>query len=225
MTPEAVVFDLDGTLADTAADICAALNDALATRGYDPLEAADVRLMIGKGPKILVERALRHLGIYPASALVKTLTEQFVRCYAKQGNGLSSLFDGVDQCLDELTGLGIPFAVCSNKPHEFCVSLLADLGVADRFTAIQGSSDGLPKKPDPALLYRALEKLGVTPDKALYVGDSKTDVTTARAAGMPVALVEYGYTRVPAKALGADFVIPSLDRLLASLPPLQSKAS
>lgn len=225
MTPEAVVFDLDGTLADTAADICAALNDALATRGYEPLEAADVRLMIGKGPKILVERALRHLDIYPASALVKTLTEQFVRSYAVQGNGLSSLFDGAEECLDVLAAQNIPFAVCSNKPHEFCVSLLSDLGVADRFSAIQGSSDKLPKKPDPALLHRALQKMGIAPDKALYVGDSETDVLTARAAGVTVVLVEGGYTRTPARELGADFVISSLDQLPTILPPLQSRAS
>ena len=224
MTPEAVVFDLDGTLADTAADICAALNDALATRGYEPLEAADVRLMIGKGPKVLVERALKHLGVYPASALVKTLTEQFVRSYAKQGNGLSSLFESVDECLDELSARGIPFAVCSNKPHEFCVSLLSDLGVADRFSAIQGSGHGLPKKPDPAMLHSVLEKMGVAADRALYVGDSETDVKTARAAGIPVALVEYGYTKIPARELGADFVIPALDQLLADRPPLQSTA-
>ena len=95
MTPEAVVFDLDGTLADTVADIAAALNDALATRDYGPIDASDVRLMIGKGPKILVERGLRHLGVYPASTLVNTLTERFVRCYAKQGNQLSSLFGSV----------------------------------------------------------------------------------------------------------------------------------
>jgi phosphoglycolate phosphatase len=225
MNPKAVVFDLDGTLADTVADIAAALNDALATRSYGPVDEGDARLMIGKGPKILVERALRHLGIYPASTLVATLTEEFVRCYARQGNGLSSLFDSVAECLDDLSARGIPIGVCSNKPHEFCVSLLSDLGVVKQFDAIQGSSGDLPKKPDPTLLHRALEKLGVAPENALYVGDSETDVRTARAAGVPVALVEYGYSSTPVQSLGADWVIASLDQLATGLLPLPSKAS
>lgn len=222
MTVKAIVFDLDGTLADTAADICAALNAALATRGLPRVDVRNARTMIGKGPKILVERALKHIGVYPASNLVQTLTERFVCFYRKQGNKLSALYEGVAECLDALSIRGIPIGVCSNKPQEFCVTLLQDLGVADRLSAIQGSDATLPKKPDPAMLNHALRRLNVEPGQALYVGDSKTDVTTARAAGVRVTLVNYGYSDVPVDELGADAVISSLEQLAAGLPPPRS---
>ena len=211
--PAAVVFDLDGTLADTAADICAALNAALCKQNLGALEPEAVRLIIGKGPVVLVERALQHLGADPQPQLLESLTGAFMRCYAKQGNQRSTLFAGVKRCLDRLAAQDIRIGVCSNKPHEFCQALLDDLGVSDYFAAVQGSADGVPKKPDPALLLAVLETLETLPHQALYVGDSETDVQTARAAGVPVALVRYGYSAEPVEALGADCVLQTLQDL------------
>lgn len=212
-TPAAVVFDLDGTLADTAVDICDALNTALREQNLGTLEPGSVRLMIGKGPVVLVERALQHLGTDPQPQLVESLCRAFIRCYAKQGNQRSTLFAGVKRCLDRLAAQDIRTGVCSNKPHEFCQALLDDLGVSDYFAAVQGSADGLPRKPDPALLLAVLESLDVLPHQALYVGDSETDVRTARAAGVPVALVRYGYSAEPVEELGADCVLQTLQDL------------
>ena len=210
---EAVVFDLDGTLADTVADIGAALNLVLADRGLDSIELDKVRLMIGRGPVVLIERALRHLSVAYDEHLVDELKDQFIECYRRHGNPHSELFEGAQQCLDELEERGVPVGVCSNKPHEFCVTLLHDLGIAGRFRAIRGSTDDIPKKPDPALLQRTLDAMDIEPSRALYVGDSVTDVNTARAAGVRVALVRYGYSDVPVDSLGPDTAISSLQEI------------
>ena len=211
--PTGIVFDLDGTLADTAGDIRAALNATLAGRGLEQLELDKVRLMIGRGPVVLIERALRHLGVACDEQLVAELTGEFIENYREHGNPLSVLVDGASQCLDTFAERDIPLGVCSNKPHEFCVSLLEDLGVRDRFAAIQGSTADLPKKPDPALLHKTLDAMNVRPSEALYVGDSVTDVNTARAAGVEVALVRNGYSDVPVDTLGPDHAISSLKEL------------
>ncbi|MFQ5982172.1 MAG: HAD-IA family hydrolase [Woeseiaceae bacterium] len=220
-TPAAVVFDLDGTLADTAPDIRKALNRALGTRELTPLGLSSVRLMIGAGPRTLVERALRVLDVAANAQLVDYLTDEFERCYLEQGNMLSKLFDGVKLCVFQLAARQIPLGICSNKPHDLCLAGLADLGILHCFGAVSGTSPGVPKKPDPTLLLRTLDRLGSLPENALYVGDSETDVKTARDAGVPVALVSYGYATTPADQLGADLVVDTLSELqhFFSRPP------
>ena len=216
----AVVFDLDGTLADTAADIGESLDAALASMGLPGVEPAVVRLMIGGGPAVLAERALEHNGVATEKHLIDHLTNAFMAHYGASNNRLSSLFAGVSDCLEELTTMNVAIGVCSNKPHASCRGLLADLGIAKYVAALQGSAAGIPKKPDPTMLLEVLRKLGVPAEHALYVGDSKTDVLTARAAGVPVVLVSYGYTERPADQLGADDVVASLDSLSNSWPGL-----
>ncbi len=210
---EAVVFDLDGTLADTVGDICAALNMTLAQHGLGPLELDKVRLMIGRGPVVLIERALRHLSVGYDDAFVNELREQFIASYRAHGNPYSELFDGTRQYLDELEQRGVALGVCSNKPHEICVSLIRDLGIDSHFRAVQGSVEDLPRKPDPTLLRMTLDAMDIDPSRALYVGDSVTDVNTARAAGVRVALVRYGYSDVPVESLGPDGTISSLQEI------------
>jgi len=208
--PDAVVFDLDGTLADTAGDIARALNAALAAAGLRSIPVDAVRLMIGKGPAVLVDRALRYQGVDPQGALRGQLTAAYMREHAASGNDTSTLYPGAADCLAGLAGSGIAVGVCSNKPQAFCVALLTQLGVAGRCTAIRGSAPDLALKPDPAMLFAVIEALGADPRRVLYVGDSETDVQLARAAGVPVVLVDYGYTATPAAELGADGVIGSL---------------
>lgn len=216
----AVVFDLDGTLADTAADISESLNAALATLQLGSVDSGAVRLMIGRGPTVLAELALRHLGVVAERRLVDELTDAFVGHYAASDNRLSSLFPGVRECLEELASLNIAIGVCSNKPHDSCRGLLVDLGVAKYVCALQGSGDGVPNKPDPTMLLNVLQSLDAPAEQALYVGDSATDVLTAHAAGLPVILVSYGYTDKPAAQLGADRVVSSLRELSGTWPDL-----
>jgi len=208
--PAAIVFDLDGTLVDSAPDIRHAINTVLAHDGLPSLGIKSVQLMIGGGPAVLVSRALDELGITAESGDIARLTASFEQIYLEQGNALTTLFQGVVSCLEDLKSYDVLIGLCSNKPEQLCQRLLADLGIAHFFSAIQGSGSGLPTKPHPAVLLSTLRRLDTTPELALYVGDSKTDVDTARAAGVPVALVNGGYTAAPATTLGADLVVENL---------------
>jgi len=210
---KAIVFDLDGTLADTAADIREALVRALATEGLPPVDLASVRLMIGGGPRLLVIRALDRFGVDDDDERVSRLTEYFHAEYLEQRNELSQLFAGVDEGLERMNSAGLKLGVCSNKPDDLCRLIVDNFDLGDKLDAIIGSGAGLPKKPDPAPLLHVIEKLGATPANTLYVGDSETDVRTARAAGVPVALVTYGYTVRHAGQLGADVVVDSITEL------------
>lgn len=211
--PEAIVFDLDGTLADTATDIQHALNLALAAEKVAPIEITTVKTMIGAGPAVLVERALARRSASTDVATVRKVTEAFNENYDRGRNALSRLFDDAEPCLEALSQMSIRMGICSNKPEPFCESLLRDLGVLQHFPVIQGSGSGLPPKPDPSPLLEAFKRLGVALDRALYVGDSETDVQTARAAGIPIALVSHGYTVTPVEELGGDWLLASLAEL------------
>jgi len=208
--PAAVVFDLDGTLADSAPDIHYSLNAVLNRRGLNSIKLTSVTLMIGGGPELLIRRALDELGAAAEAGEIAELTAEFEDTYLEHGNALTKLFPGALECLAALEGHGIPIALCSNKPEHICDQLLADLDIRKSFVAIQGSGTGLPKKPHPDSLLAILDRLDAMPAQALYVGDSRTDVETARAGDVPVALVKHGYTSEPAATLGADWVVESL---------------
>lgn len=210
----AVVFDLDGTIADTAVDIHAALVAALATEGLPPVSLADARLMIGGGPRLLVERALHRLGQVTAHDLVARLTAAFHAGYKKQANRNTRLFPDVAPTLRHLHKTGVSIGLCSNKPDDLCRMLVQNLDIEPYFDEILGSGDALPPKPHPAMLTTVAERLGAGPAETLYVGDSETDVTTARAAGVTVMLVNHGYTLRNAAQLGADGVLETLADLV-----------
>jgi len=204
----AVVFDLDGTLADTAADIREALVRALATENLPPIDVASVRLMIGGGPRLLVERALHRLNVDTDNDIVTRLT--------------STLFTGVEGTLRTLHAAGILIGLCSNKPDDLCRMLVRNFSLGEYFDEVLGSGGDMPRKPDPAPLLCIIKRLGVSPADTLYVGDSETDVITARNAGVQVMLVNYGYTLRAASQLGADAVIESVASLVDAEPLARS---
>jgi phosphoglycolate phosphatase len=209
-SPEALIFDLDGTLVDSAPDIHCSLNAVLNRNGLPSLELEAVTLMIGGGPEVLIKKALGELDVVAKSDEISKLSTSFERTYLEQGSALTTLFRGAVDCLEYLARQNIRVGLCSNKPEHICHQLLTDLEIQSFFDVVQGSGSGLPMKPDPAPLLSILRNLDVAAERALYVGDSKTDVATARAAGVPVALVKCGYTAVPATTLGADWVVESL---------------
>ena len=218
----AVVFDLDGTLADTARDIHASLITALAAKDLPPVDLESTRLMIGGGPQLLVERALHRLGVDTDARLVADLVDAFHEHYLATGDRYARLYDGAESTLRELHATGMRIGMCSNKPDDLCRMLASSFGINRYLDEILGSTPGMPKKPDPAPLLTITERLGVAPADTLYVGDSDADVKAARAAGIPVMLVSYGYTLRPASQLGADAVIDSLADLVRPGPLARS---
>ena len=218
----AVVFDLDGTVADTAQDIHASLVAALAGKGLPPVDLESTRLMIGGGPQLLVERALNRLGINTDARLVTNLVDSFHDDYLANGDRHARLYDGAESALRQLHAMGMRIGLCSNKPDDLCRMLTRSFDIDRYIDETLGSTPGMPKKPDPAPLLAIVERLGVTPRDTLYVGDSDADVKAARAAGIPVMLVSYGYTLRPAGQLGSDGVIDSLAELVRPGPLARS---
>ena len=221
---QALVFDLDGTLAETAGDLHLVLAEVLAGEGLTapPLEA--VRPMIGDGAKVLIERALTALGQVPDEALVARLFVRFRERYAQEPCRASALYPGAQQLLADLDARGLRLGLCTNKPQAATLGLLRALGIERCFRAVIGG-DALPvRKPDPGHLdavLRALDAvlraLDAVPARSVMVGDSRNDLLTARGLGVPCVLVSFGYTSVPAAALGADAVIDHLADLPAVL--------
>ena len=213
----AVLFDLDGTLLDTVDDIALALNESLAERGFGALSTAAVGRLIGRGAPTLVARALGQLGRpatqFEVEALLGRFCANYERLYA--GGGSRALpFRGVESGLRVLRGAGLRLGVVTNKQRRFAVGLLERHGLAPWLDAVVGGDTCGQRKPDPRPLQHACELLQVASTAALMVGDSDTDVLAARAAGMPVACVPYGYN----EGRGADTL--SCDALVASLADL-----
>jgi phosphoglycolate phosphatase len=211
---DTVVFDLDGTLADTAPDLAAALNHALGALGREPVPAKAVRHLVGHGARALLRRGLAATGEAPED-LVEAGFPIFIDYYQANICAGTSVYPGLEAALDALKAEGVAIAVCTNKQEGLTRRLLAALGWETRFDAVVGG-DTLPvRKPDPAPLNEAVARAGG--GRAVLVGDSITDADTARAAGVPFVAVSFGFSDRPAEALGADAVIDRYSELIEAL--------
>lgn len=221
----AVIFDLDGTLVDTAADLHLVLAEVLGAEGLRAPSAAAVRGMIGDGARVLVERALAAAGTPPEPRLVDRLFERFRSRYAREPCRASTVYPGGRELLDRLAAMGLRLGLCTNKPQGATMGLLRALGLQDRFGAVVGG-DVLPvRKPDPGHLAAVLDRLGTKPRHAVMVGDSRNDLRAAQGLDMRCVLVSFGYTDEPAAGLGADTVIDRLVDLEDALRRLDSLAA
>ncbi len=221
-TFRALVCDLDGTLIDTAPGITDALNGFLADHGRGELPLATVRGFIGDGAARLVARAFAATGESVEGRTLDGLTRLYTDRLAARPPGPGDVFPGVAETLAQLRRRGMKLAVCSNKPSAAVRTALQSAGLADCFGAFVGGDSAAERKPAPSPVHAVLSALDIPAAAAAMVGDNEVDVATARAAGLPIVIVRYGYARVPLSELGADRLIDSfadlplaLDRLAA----------
>jgi phosphoglycolate phosphatase len=213
MTQPLLVFDLDGTLAETAPDLVATLNQVLAEIGLAPVAYEPARAMVGGGARLMIERALAQAGVAMPKPKIDQMFDAFLDHYNAHIADASTLFPGVLAALDRFEAAGWRFAVCTNKIAQSSVLLLKALGVADRFAAICGKDTFPMSKPDGRALLMTIEKAGGRHDKAIMVGDSKTDIDTAQNAQIPVIAVDFGYSDHPVASYRPNRVISHYDAL------------
>jgi phosphoglycolate phosphatase len=218
-----VVFDLDGTLVDTAPDLINALNFILEREGLPPVPLHAARNMIGAGARKLIERGLELEGRAATVEDINRLTGDFIDHYAAHIADASRPFEGLESALDDLSALGYRFAVCTNKLEWLSKLLLDRLGLSARFSAICGADTFGVAKPDPAILRQTVARAGSQLSSAIMVGDAGPDIGVARRAGIPVIGVEFGYTEVPIADLKPDRLIGHMRELPAAVEGLMSQ--
>ena len=212
-----VVFDLDGTLVDTAPDLIETLNVVFVREGLPPVAYAEARNMIGGGVRRMIESALQFEGRPLRTHEVDRMLADFLAYYAVHIADRSRPFPGLVSALDLLAKQGCRFAVCTNKLEKLSRLLLDTLGLAARFAAICGQDTFGIQKPDPEILRRTIGAAGGDLSHAVMVGDSETDIATARAAGVPVVAVDFGYSEAPIAKFGPDRLISHFDELVPAV--------
>jgi phosphoglycolate phosphatase len=220
-----IVFDLDGTLVDTAPDLARALNETMDLEGLPRVKLETVRRSVGQGARQLIERASALHGVAFSAARLDQLTHEFLTCYGAEIARDSKPFPGVVEALDALAALGAKFAVCTNKRTALSVQLLDALGLGERFSAIVGADAVTERKPHPDHYRAAVTRAGGAVRRSVMIGDTAADVAAARGAGAPVCVVSFGYCDDGAEKLGADVLLhrfselaPACRRLLAARP-------
>jgi phosphoglycolate phosphatase len=219
-SPLTLVFDLDGTLVDTAPDLIGALNFVLDREGLPPVPLHAARNMIGAGARKLIERGLEVEGRAASLRDITRLTADFIDYYAAHIADTSRPFEGLEAALDDLSARGYRFAVCTNKLEWLSKLLLDRLELSGRFSAICGADTFGVSKPDPAILQQTIARAGGQVSAAIMVGDAGPDVGVARRAGIPVIGVEFGYTDVPIADLKPDRLIGHMKDLPAAVESL-----
>jgi phosphoglycolate phosphatase len=214
-----VVFDLDGTLVDTAPDLLRALNQTLDLEGLPHAAMGAMRQLVGQGARVMIERAALMAGARFAPARLEQLTEAFVRFYRADIAAESLPFPGVEAALADLAGAGALLAVCTNKRTDLATELLQALALEPMFSAIVGADAVQRPKPHPEHFKETVARAGGSLRDAIMIGDSSPDVASAKGAGAPALVVSFGYSEAPAVKLGADGVIHDY---AAVLPMIQA---
>jgi phosphoglycolate phosphatase len=218
-----IVFDLDGTLVDTAPDLINALNFVLDREGLPPVPLHSARTMIGAGARKLIERALELEGRTASLQDITRLTADFIDYYAAHIADVSRPFEGLEGALDDLQAEGYRFAVCTNKLEWLSRLLLDQLGLSARFAAICGADTFGVSKPDPVILRQTIARAGGELSSAIMVGDAGPDIGVARRAGVPVIGVGFGYTEIPLVELEPDRLIHHMRELPEAVEGLMAR--
>ncbi len=212
MTDRAVIFDLDGTLVDTAPDLMRATNHVLEGMGRRPITMEEVRVFVGHGARALITRGLKATGEYPQDFEVEPHYNNFVAFYAENISAGSVIFPGLETLLTRLKSEGIGLGVCTNKLESLSLRLLEELDLLKYFGSVIGPDSIGIAKPDPRPFHESVKRLGLKKPRTVMVGDSETDILTARAAGVPVLAVPFGYTPKPVSEYNPDRLITHYDQ-------------
>ncbi|MGV6801737.1 MAG: phosphoglycolate phosphatase [bacterium] len=207
---KAVIFDLDGTLIDSAADIAVAANKCLAEDHLLPYEIDDIRGMIGHGVAKLIERAYRGRGVEFDKQQRSNKTDRMMEYYSAAPAHYTKAYDGAEDVLQYLSARSIKIGLCTNKPESITRNIIEHLSWGRYFQAIIGGDSAPARKPDPAPLRMALDRLQVSATDSLMVGDSSADKAAAAALNIPAILVDYGYSKISVSELDAFAVISNL---------------
>ena len=223
MARTTIVFDLDGTLVDTAPDLIDTLNIILGRQGMRPVPYEQGRVSIGGGARAMISRGLAAEGRQISPAELDKMFVDFIAHYSAHIADRSRPFPGAERALKRLADADFLLAVCTNKLEGLSRQLLDTLDLSRHFAAICGQDTFAVQKPDPIILKRTIAAAGGDPNAAIMVGDSATDVLTARAAGVPVIAVDFGYTERPIAEFQPDHVISHFDELPAVIAPIASR--
>lgn len=218
--PKAVIFDLDGTLVDSARDIAEATNTAFAPLGVPPFPIDDVKAMIGGGSAVLIERAVKAAGLPLTPETHAEILGRFMGIYKEVSALGRGIYPGAIELLAGLKARGIKTAICTNKPAPVTDIAVRALGLLPHLDYVLGASDRIAKKPDGAMLHDCCRAVGVQARQTIMVGDSGADNGAARAAGCKIVLVDFGYSKVPVASMGPDAVISHLSDLPGAIQRL-----
>jgi len=222
--PKIVLFDLDGTLIDSAPDLRASTNILLSENNFGPLTLDQVRSMIGNGVAKLVERAFAASGETLDDGQVNTHTDRMMSIYSKHLTVETRLMNGAVEALQHCKAIEAATGVVTNKPETATRSILAHFDLTDDINVVVGGDTGPMRKPAPDMLLHAVAQLGLSCSDALMVGDSPADIDAAKAADIRSIAVRGGYTNVAAEDLGADIVIDSLSELVGAIQEMMTAA-
>jgi phosphoglycolate phosphatase len=217
VSPLLAVFDLDGTLIDTAPDLVDSLNYTIAIRDLEPLTYADLTHIVGHGARAMIERAFRLRGAPLDESELQPMLDRFIAHYRSGMPGKSTPYPGLVDALDRLDAAGVRLAVCTNKMEGLARPLIEALGLAYRFVAITGGDTFAVRKPDAEHLFGTIQMAGGTPARTVMIGDSLNDFKVASNAGIPSIAVPFGYSDVPVETLDPSVVIQHFDELTLGL--------
>ncbi len=212
-----VIFDLDGTLFDTAPDLLDSLNHTIGSIGLAPVRFENMTYLVGSGARVMINKALELHGTSIDDAELERLFELFLDHYGRSMPGSSALYPGADEAMDRLNEAGMSMAVCTNKTESVAVKLLDLTGQLPRFTVVTGGNTFAVRKPDPQHLLQTIDMAGANPSAAVMIGDSVNDIAAAKNAGIPSIAVPFGYSAEPVETFEPDHIMQHYDELTPQL--------
>lgn len=219
-----IAFDLDGTLVDTAPDLLGALNHVLGEAGLAPVDLPTIATLIGNGARAMMEKGFGVQGVTLPAAEMDAAFDRFIAYYIDNIAVGSRPFDGCPEALDALLDAGATLCVCTNKRQGLSDQLLEELGLSGRFAAVLGADRATNRKPHQDHVFEAIAAAGGKPERALFVGDSRTDEKAARNAGLPFLFVTFGYEAEAIEDIAPDSVIGHYSELVPALSVLRDQA-